>query len=84
MSLFTTKDKITLLKEKSSNAIGIFQKTVSDLTSINLEIESEQKSVADEIAILKQKEDVLKKQKQDNESFINNINQFLGLNNIPE
>ena len=79
MALFTTTDKIGSLKKKSEDALGVFRKTVADLSSVQDEIHKEEEIRINKIAELETEMAVLATQKKENSQFIDKINEFLGL-----
>lgn len=80
MSIFSsTTDKVTLLKQKSSNAIGVFKRTIADLASVNSEIVKEQEQRQATIDQLQREKEILNVQLVENETFIGKINEFLGI-----
>lgn len=79
MSLLSTTNRVAALKAKGTKAISVFQKTVSDLSSVNDEIEKEQKIRDAKVIALNGEIEELEIAKNQNESFINKLNDFLGL-----
>jgi len=81
MAVFTAKDKIQELKDKSANALSIFRKTVSDLNGVNNSITSEIKDRESKIVALKDECTSLSGIQSENTQFITKINEFLGTPN---
>lgn len=80
------KTNIEKIQAKSSNAISVFQKTVTDLVSVERIIDAEKdtrKAVieAHEAKIIEEKHDIaiLDLQREENAKFISKINEFLGI-----
>ncbi|WZE63561.1 hypothetical protein PANI_CDS0041 [Maribacter phage Panino] len=78
MSLLST-NKIATLSARSTKAISVFQKTVSDLVSVNTEIEKEIDTRADKILTIQAEQKVLLDTADKNQKFINKLNEFLGI-----
>ena len=81
MAIFTTKDKIQELMDKSASALSIFIKTVSDLSEINNSITSEIKDRESKIVALEDECTALSEIQSENTQFITKINEFLGTPN---
>jgi cell shape-determining protein MreC len=85
MFLFTPTKSIEVvstvarLRSKSSNAIAVFKSTVSNLTSVNNEIDAELDEVEERLRKLKNTKLELNAVAKENEGFINKINEFLGV-----
>jgi len=78
MSLLSKGEKLSSLKEKSADALGIFQTTMSNLQDINKTIDSEKEARYQEIQKLRDEHIELTRMESRNESIIDNINDFLG------
>jgi hypothetical protein len=78
MAVFTAKDKIQEIKDKSANALSIFRKTVSDLNGVNTSIQTEIKDRESKIVVLKDECTILNEVQAENTQFITKINEFLG------
>lgn len=79
MSLLSFGDKIESLKKKSSDAIGVFKKTVSDLSLANQEIDKEVSDRENKIADITSEINVLTTVKTQNVKYIDEINEFLNI-----
>ena len=75
--MFNTKTSISKLQESSKNALGAFNKIVTDLTSANSQIEQESDSRIKEIKRLDDELIILTDLKKSNEKVISKINKFL-------
>ena len=75
--MFNTKTSISKLQESSKNALGAFNKIVTDLTNNNAQIETETKTRTQAIEVLEQELEVLDGIKTQNSKVINKINKFL-------
>ena len=78
MSLSSNGDKLSSLRKKSADALGIFQTTMSNLQDINKTIDSEKESRYQEIQKLRDEHIELTRMESRNKSIIDNINDFLG------
>lgn len=77
MSLFRTKDRIQELKERGTNALNVFRQTVTELSSVNEEIDTEIELRDTQIEVLKNEKSMLNEAKKENGKFITKINEFL-------
>lgn len=75
MALLATK--IQQIQKKSDNAISVFRKTVSDLTSVNDQIDDEIFARQAQINKLRDEKDDLIAINDENERFIDKITEFL-------
>lgn len=75
MALLATK--IQQIQKKSDNAISVFRKTVSDLTSVNDQIDDEIFARQAQINKLRDEKDDLIAISDENERFIDKITEFL-------
>jgi len=78
MSLSSNGDKLSSLRKKSADALGIFQTTMSNLQDINKTIDSEKESRYQEIQKLRDEHIELTMMESRNKSIIDKINDFLG------
>ena len=74
-----TSNKLQSIKTKSAAAIGVFQKTVSDLAAVNKEIDAETERRQKQIDTLKAEQIELDTVALQNSKFIGKLNEFLGL-----
>lgn len=77
--MFTQTTKVQRLQKRSSDALGVFKKTISDLALINQEIEKEVAINDSKIAELLEENGVYEQGHAENSAFIYKINEFLGL-----
>ena len=73
------KTKLQKIREQSSAAISVFQKTVSDLALANDEIVKEDGLRVKQIDKLQGERNALASIKRQNTQFINKLNEFLGV-----
>jgi len=78
MSLSSNGDKLSSLRKKSADALGIFQTTKSNLQDTNKTIDSEKESRYQEIQKLRDEHIELTMMESRNKSIIDKINDFLG------
>ena len=71
------KNKIQELSARSFDALGVFRKTLTSLTSINEEIGSELTLREEQIAVLKSEQQTLTDTQVENTKFINKIQDLL-------
>jgi hypothetical protein len=74
-----TINKLASIKSRSSKAISIFQKTVSDLVKVNSEIDTADAVRVSKIDTLQGERNELAAVKSQNVKFINKLNEFLGI-----
>lgn len=74
-----TSNKLQSLKSKSTAAISVFQKTVSDLAAVNEEIDTESEKREAQIDTLRDEQRQLNAVFVQNEKFIDKLNEFLGV-----
>lgn len=73
------KNTVASLTQKSANAISVFQKTVSDLATVNETIESEVNARQSKINDLRDEQLELSAVAETNQRFIKKLNEFLGI-----
>jgi hypothetical protein len=78
MSLLRKSDKLSSLRKKSADALGIFQTTVSNLQDTNKTIDSEKEVRSQEIQKLRDEHIELTRMESRNKSIMDKINDFLG------
>lgn len=76
-NLLTGGNKVNSLTEKSNKITDVFTKTVTDLGSVNSEIDKEQDSLKKKIDELTENHTKLQGVKEKNQKFVDKINQFL-------
>lgn len=76
--MFKTTSTLQKLQKKSSDALGVFQATIANLAGVNAEIQSEIDANVKVMDSLRDENLVYTKTKQQNEGFVNKINEFLG------
>lgn len=72
-------NKLASIRSKSAKAISVFQKTVSDLTLANEEIDKARAVRAEKVVKIEKELDELATIRQQNSAFIGKLNDFLGL-----
>lgn len=76
-NLLSGGNKVNSLTEKSNKIMDVFTKTVTDLGSVNSEIDIEQDSLKKKIEELTENHTKLQGVKEKNQKFVDKINQFL-------
>lgn len=71
------ESKVLKLKRRSEDAVGVFKKTVSDLATINAQIQDEQDIKMQKIVDLQLEHSELDNQRKQNINFIDKMNKFL-------
>lgn len=71
------ESKVLKLKRRSEDAVGVFKKTVSDLATINAQIQDEQDIKMQKIVDLQLEHSELDNQRKQNINFIDKMNEFL-------
>lgn len=74
-----TPTRLVQLQSKSSRAISVFKSTVANLASVNDEIIVELDAVELRLKALKTTKIALSLQAKENQSFVDKINHFLGV-----
>lgn len=75
--MFQTKTTIKKLQESSQNALGAFNKIVTDLTNNNKQIEVETADRLTQISLLREEMEALENIAHSNQKVISKINKFL-------
>lgn len=76
-NLLSGGNKVNSLTEKSNKITDVFTKTITDLGSVNSEIDKEQDSLKKKIDELTENHVKLQGVKEKNQKFVDKINQFL-------
>lgn len=77
---FLNTDRVKALQKQSSDAIGIFQTTITRLADTNKAVRVEKAKKEAEIKAKQAEVEVLNGIETQNEGFITKINEFLGTN----
>lgn len=81
MNIFATKtvNRVEALRTKSSNAISVFKKTVTDLASANNQILQEERNRKAQKEKLDEEINELKTIRKENTAIIDKVNEFFGV-----
>lgn len=75
--MFNTQNTVQRLKDRSQSILDVFTKTVSDLTLVNQQIETEEKLRQEKIASINLELKSLEETKTSNTKVIDRINSIL-------
>lgn len=75
--MFNTQNTVQRLKDRSQSILDVFTKTVSDLTLVNQQIETEEKLRQEKIASINLELKSLEETKTSNAKVIDRINSIL-------
>lgn len=78
MSLFK-QNKVDSLRKKSSNILGVFQRTITDLAAVNMQIGEQIAERQERIAALLDEKSLLDTQQEQNTKIIAKVSRFLNL-----
>jgi DNA-binding PucR family transcriptional regulator len=79
MSILSTTDRVTALKNKTDKALSTFRRVAQDLTTINQQAEAEEKAKLVQAETLQKEAADLKILQGDNQRVVDNINRLLGV-----
>lgn len=79
MSILSTTDRVTTLKNKTDKALSTFRRVAQDLTTINQQAEAEEKAKLVQAETLQKEAADLKILQGDNQRVVDNINRLLGV-----